>query len=386
MDIAKKTLISKRLIFLFLILFPFGQIIKINRLHPIDLVAGISLLFLLVGGYKKPKIFDFILAFLGACLFSYIFSLAIFRDKRIYIGGLYLLRLFAYSAFFLIAWNVYRSKKKLKETLFNSLILVIFVIALFGLIQYFFYPDIRSFTVWGWDDHLYRLFATFLDPGFASILLIFGLLAVLVKYLKTKDRRYFYMLVILFGSIALTYSRAGYLALIGGLLTILFLKKKIKYIFLLLGAFLLIVLFLPRPASEGVKLERTFSIFARLDNYSETIRIAKKSPLLGIGFNNICLAREKFWQKADFESHACSGSDSSLLLVLATTGMVGLLIFLTFIYKLVISLDKNIYGMTFLACLVALLIHSLFVNSLFYPWVMGWMALLLSISLKKSRG
>lgn len=385
MDVAKKALISKRLIFLFLVLFPFGQIIRINLLHPIDLIAGISLPLLLISGYKKPKIFDFILAFLGVSLFSYIFSLTIFEDKRIYIGGLYLLRLFAYSAFFLTAWNIYQSKRSLKETLFNSLILVSFVVAIFGLIQYFFYPDITNFTIWGWDDHLYRLLATFLDPGFASIILIFGLLAILVKYLESKDKRHFYMLAVLFGAIALTYSRAGYLALIGGLFTIFFLKKKIKYIFLLLGVFLLVLLFLPRPASEGVKLERMFSVYARLENYSETISIAKKSPLLGVGFNNICLAREKYWQRADFESHACSGSDSSLLLILATTGIVGLLIFLTLVCKLIMNLSKNIYGTAFLSCLVALLIHSLFVNSLFYPWVMGWMALLLSISLKKSK-
>jgi hypothetical protein len=72
-------------------------------------------------------------------------------------------------------------------------------------------------------------------------------------------------------------------------------------------------------------------------------------------------------------------------LVLATTGILGFLIFANLIQKLVVDLAKNTYGLTFLSCLVALLIHSLFVNSLFYPWVMGWMGLLLSISLKPTK-
>jgi len=37
-----------------------------------------------------------------------------------------------------------------------------------------------------------------------------------------------------------------------------------------------------------------------------------------------------------------------------------------------------------LATLMAILVHSLFVNSLFYPWVMGYLALLGGVALKKN--
>jgi hypothetical protein len=99
----------------------------------------------------------------------------------------------------------------------------------------------------------------------------------------------------------------------------------------------------------------------------------------------MCRARVQLLGQVDLNSHACSGSASSLLLILATTGVLGFIIFVNLIYKLIADLAKNTYGLTFLSCLVAVLVHSLFVNSLFYPWVMGWMGLLLSISLKPSK-
>ena len=381
------------LIFLFLILFPFGQIIRINLnflgtivvLHPIDFVAGTGLIIFLLNNYKRPKIFSYILSFLGVALFSYLLSYATFAGEKIYIGGLYLLRLFAYSSFFVLAWNMVKANKKYSKNLFNSLIIVTFAVSIFGFLQYFIYPDITSFTIWGWDDHYFRLLGTFLDPGHTSIILVFGFLAALISYLDKKDKKLLLILATIIVSVAFTYSRAGYLALAGGLFTALLLKKNLRLYFILIMAFILLVISLPRPGGEGVKLERTASIVLRMEDYQDTLAIFDKAPLFGVGYNNMCIARAKFLDQVNLSSHACSGSASSLLLILATTGIVGFLIFANLIYKLVADLAKNAYGLTFLSCLVALLIHSLFVNSLFYPWVMGWMGILLSISLKPSR-
>ncbi len=382
----------EKLILLFLILFPFGQVIRLNlyffgtriSIHPLDLVAGASL-FYLIGKLKKPKIFGQITAFLFAAAFSYFFSFVIFKSNKFYIGGLYLLRLLAYTGLFLLVFKVVSKKKKLKEVLFNSLILVSIATAIFGWIQYFLYPDITTFVIWGWDDHLYRLLGTFLDPGFISIILVFGFLLSLVKYLKTKNNRLIPLLVFFLLTIAFTYARSGYLALLLGTTIVFWFKKGIKLILPVVLVFLLIIFLLPRPGGEGVKLERLHSIYSRFENYSETIEIFKTSPLFGVGYNNLCLARQIYLGTADFSSHSCSGSDSSLLFVLVTTGVVGFLIFVNLIFESVKNVDRSIYGQAFLACLGALLLHSFFVNSLFYPWVMGFMGILFSLSLKTSR-
>jgi O-antigen ligase len=284
-----------------------------------------------------------------------------------------------------LAWNLANTNKKYSKNLFNSLIIVVLAVSIFGFLQYFIYPDIRSFTVWGWDDHYFRLFGTFLDPGHTSIILVFGFLAALVKYLEKKDKKLLLVLTTIIISIAFTYSRAGYLALTSGLFTIFLLKKNLRLFFILIMTFALLVIFLPRPGGEGVKLERTASIVLRMEDYRDTLTIFDKAPLFGVGYNNMCIARAKFLDQVNLNSHACSGSASSLLLVLATTGILGFLIFANLVRKLVADLTKNTYGLTFLSCLVALLVHSLFINSLFYPWVLGWMGILLSISLRPSR-
>lgn len=386
---------AEKLIFLYLLLFPFGQIIRLNinllgvavPIRPIDLVAGVSFLYIMVGRFKKPLIFKQIAAFLIVAVFSYLFSFILLPSNKLYIGGLYLLRLFAYTSLFLLVFNVVSKRAELKKVLFNSLILVVVFVGIFGWLQYFLYPDIRAFVVWGWDNHLYRLLGTFLDPGFTSIILVFGFLLSLVKYLETKNRRLFALLAFFLLTIAFTYSRAGYLALGGGLLTIFGLRREIKSLWPTLLVFLLIVAFLPRPSSEGVRLERLSSVYSRVENYSEGIEIFGKSPIFGVGYNNLCLARQKYLGRADFTSHACSGLDSSLLLILATTGVVGFLILANLGYEVIRSVKGvGVYGLSFLACLVALLVHSLFVNSLFYPWVMGFMGITLSLSLKESKG
>ncbi len=383
-----KNKISQILVFVYLVLFPFGQIFRFNLkvldlvipVQPIDLVAALSLPFCLLLKYKKPKVFKYIFSFLLAALFSYVLSLLIFRQKEVFFGGLYLLRLFTYVSFFLLAWNFAKNRKGIRNVLLKSLIAVSLILAFFGWIQYLFYPDIRSLTIWGWDDHLYRLVGTFLDPGFTSIILVFGFLICFLKFLENKKRKYIFPLLFLLMTIGFTYSRAGYLALLAGIFVVFLLKKRLRIFFIVLLILTLLIFLLPRPSSEGVKLERMFSIYARLENYSQTLLIIKKSPLFGVGFNNLCLARQKYLGKGEFGSHSCSGSDSSLLFVLATTGVIGFLLFIDIVYQLSKKIPVGFNRTLFIATSVALIVHSLFVGSMFYPWVMGWMGILLASS------
>lgn len=373
------------IIFIFLALFPFGQLLK-TTIQPIDLVVGLAFIYTVIFSVKKPKAFRVLANFLFAALFSFLFSLSIFKTGPFFVGFLYLLRLTLYLYFLLFVFNFVRGSKVKKALLFNGLIAVSSFSAIFGWVQYFWFPDFRPFIVFGWDDHLYRLIGTFLDPGFISIVIVLGIIAALYKYISSGNRKLVFLLAFLLLSLAFTYSRAGYLSLFAGALFLAVSEKKMKEIMLMFAAFLFIVLALPRPAGEGVKLERTASTNARLINYSETLKIIRKSPVFGIGFNNLCLARETFFANKEHDSHSCSGSDSSLLLILATTGVVGFIIFVWCLVSLLpLVAEKTIYGKVFYSSLAALFIHSLFVNSFFYPWVMGWLAILLAVSLKESK-
>ena len=121
-----------------------------------------------------------------------------------------------------------------------------------------------------------------------------------------------------------------------------------------------------------MKLERWFSIEQRFDNYREGIGLWQKSPIFGLGFNALRYYRN------DPISHSAGGLDSSLLFVLATTGVVGLLAYL--------NLLRWLWQKSLLLCvsLAALLVHSLFVNSLFYAFVMIWLFSLASLDKKKT--
>lgn len=151
-------------------------------------------------------------------------------------------------------------------------------------------------------------------------------------------------------------------------------------IFLLLSVTLII---LPRaPGGEGVKLERTSSIQARIINWQNSLKIFLDHPLIGVGFNTYRYAQKDYgfletlvWQK----SHAGAGADSSLLFVAATTGIIGLVFYLRYIgvwWKL--SAIRPVLRLS----LAALLAHSFFLNSLFYPFLLFWLSLILSLSSK----
>jgi len=126
---------------------------------------------------------------------------------------------------------------------------------------------------------------------------------------------------------------------------------------------------LPRPGGEGVNLLRLFSIEQRFDNYGEGFALWRRSPLLGVGFNTLRSVRN------DFVSHSASGLDNSLLFVAATTGIIGLLFYLNLLRRLWQSGGEIVK-----LSLIAVIVHSFFQNSLFYPLVMIWLWLLVTIN------
>ena len=387
----KKIDIVGKLIIIYIILFPFGHLLtlRLNLLGksiPLNVSDVISFLFLILFFIRKlkyPTVFVYLRNFLLVALFSNIFFIATNGISNSIVGSLYFMRIISYAAMFIVVWNYISNNKFILNRIFDYLIVVSFFIAIFGWIQYLLYPDLRNLIVFGWDDHLFRIVGTFIDPTFTAILLVFGVLLSLIKYQQTKKIIYALALVPILLALYFTYSRAGYLSLIAGVLIYLSIKKKIKISFVLIPLFLLGLIFLPRPSSEGVHLERTYSITARLNNYRETASIFLKNPVFGVGYNNLCWARNHYLGDSDINSHSCSGSDSGILLLLATTGVVGFIIFSSFLYMLMKTLKTDYYGITFISCFAALFVHSQFSNSIFYPWVLGFFVFLTALAIKE---
>jgi hypothetical protein len=358
-----------------------GQLIRVSVIQGLDVVVGLAALFVVIKRLPEPPNFKYLKEFLLIAEASWFLSVFLFRDLYVLYGLFYFVRLIAYFLFYIYVWNIVKNSQNIKNRLINFLLSISLISAFFGWIQYFIFPSIKPLFVYGWDDHLFRLVGTFLDPAFIGIIIVFGLLTSIIRMIEVKEKKYIIASGFLIMSLAFTYSRASYLAFFAGLLVILWHFKKLKYFLIGVTGFFLIMLILPTSGNRILSFTRQFSAVNRLENYKETIEIFKSSPLFGVGYDNLCLAKEKTDGYFNYFSHACSGSDSSLLLILATTGITGFIIFVYALWHMALSLKNSSNFLLISSTFVALLIHSLFTNSLFYPVVLGWMAILLAIAI-----
>jgi O-antigen ligase len=366
-------------LFLFLILFPFGQIIRIGIVQPIDVVAGLAALYSVIKKLPKPAVFSYLNEFLLIALVSWAFSITIFPQITVLYGLLYLARLGSYIYFLIYVWNFAKSGKN-RALLVDSLLSLAVISSAFGWIQLMTFPDLKPFFVWGWDIHLLRLVGTFLDPTFLGLIIVFGTLIAINKIMLKFSWKNVLLLIFLVISLAFTYSRASYLAFLAGVFVIFSYKKMFKQFLLLAAGLMILVLALPTAKNQSIEVFRQFSAVARIQNYQTTIKVFEKSPVFGVGYDNMCIAYRKFIGYQDFSSHACSGSDSSMLFILATTGISGILIFVYSILQITKSLAKGPYKIIIIASFIALIVHSTFSNSLVYPWILGWMIILLAVA------
>lgn len=401
-------LFFKLLTFLLILLFPFGQLTRLPvffspqvHVYLSDLtllVLIISWLFYHLFRQKtpfRPPLLKPILLFAGVALFSLLVNFSRLSLGEFLISSLYLLRWLAYAGVYFLIYTFVKTKPSSAKILIRLLILGGVLIAVFGLLQYFFYPKLRNLYYLGWDPHENRLFGTFFDPNFTGVILVLTLILITI-FAFDKSAHLFNFVngawVITYLSLMFTYSRSSYLAYLTAMLTIGVIKKSWKFIAAILIIFTITLLLLPRPPGEGVKLERTSTINARFANYQQILTIIKDHALFGVGFNSLRYAKRDYgfldketWQ----ETHSAAGADSSFLFIWATTGIFGLISYLWLWWKILTIEPSSNHppagetGQTtamILPISVALLTHSLFLNSLFYPWIMFWFWLVLGIS------
>lgn len=381
MGISKKLTFDNIFIFLFLALFPLGQIIRIGILQPIDVITGLGAIYAIYKKQSKPDIFKYFERFLIVAFFSWLFSLFIFQDVNVGYGFLYFLRLASYFYFLIYVWNFVNKTKKNNKLIKDSLLAVSVISALFGWVQFFLIPDIKPFFTWGWDMHLFRLVGTFLDPTFLGLIIVFGLVQAVYKTLENRSFKNIALTGFLMLSLAFTYSRASYIAFAAGILAIIYFQKNLKKLLFLILGLGIIAFMLPTSKNHSIELFRTFSAIAKVENYQTTLKIFEKSPVFGIGYDNLCIAYQKFVGPQSFSSHACSGSDSSMLFVLTTTGVIGLISFAALVFGIAAEIDLKKEKL-FIVSGIGVTLHSLFSNSLFYPWILGYLIILLAAELR----
>jgi hypothetical protein len=276
----------------------------------------------------------------------------------------YLVRTLIYLGIFnYILSNNLKVAKKL-DRLFG-INLVVFVIV--GLFQYFLYPNLRNLLYLGYDPHAYRLFGLFLDPNITGIVLVWAFLYFYQRPIKFRTP----LLIAIFMSILLTYSRISWLCFVIAIFMLAINKPKKLYYAYLLIVMSVGILLMPRYFGEGTNIWRTNSIVGKAKSISVSIKTIKAKPIFGIGFNNTHLLKKP--HSDEIGNNSLYGLDNSLLTILTTSGILGALAYLYLFRSLYHkqNLEVKILTLTFF-------IHSLSVNSFFIPSLI-WYYLLFRI-------
>lgn len=281
-------------------------------------------------------------------------------------GSLYLLRWVAYAGVYL----AFSGSSVPSLFLLRGLFFLGSGLAVTGLLQFFLYPDLRNLMYVGWDPHYYRVFSTLFDPNFAGILFVLTLIVGATFLQQKREIGVIGGMGVSLTALLLTYSRSSYLAFLAAIVMWIILHKKWKIGLVGLLLFLVAIVYLPRPGREALSLDRFDSTVSRLNNWSESVQRIAQKPILGYGFNALPFLQVD----SSLPSKAGAGIDNSFLFVGVTTGFVGLIAYGWLLWSMM-RMGKH---WLILASLVAVIVHSLFVNSLFYPWVVLWLWILLA--------
>jgi O-antigen ligase len=386
----------KTLFIVTLLIFPLGEIARFQlpnniSLSLLDIAVALTALIGICHPERSPEerrtqSKDPILLFISISILSLLINSSWLTPPQLFSSSLYLIRWLAYAGIFFALKPL---DHKFKKTLLVFFIIDGAIILLCGYLQYFLYSSLKSLMYLGWDEHMYRMFSTFLDPNFAGtfFVLYFILTGGLAhQYLQKKKHKIGYSLVAIsilsLIAIFLTFSRGALVMFATSTITYLILINKKKLILIVLAIIITAVLIIsPFFYIENLNLFRTFSSKERLQDEFNALQIIQKNPILGVGFNAYRYAQIKYHfrnPQTQYQSHADASTDNSFLFIVATTGLPGLLAYL-YLWK---NLLYHSHSKIFLASTTGLFINSLFINALFFPSIMLWMWMMYGIEEK----
>ncbi|MBP3461179.1 MAG: O-antigen ligase family protein [Bacilli bacterium] len=374
-----------------------------------ELLSMFLIFFLLIDKKEKLKISTFNFKLLIWLLIGFI-SLIINTIKFGYsissslYGALYGLRIIHLMLLCYLIKDYFKENKIDVKKIFNFIINCYIIVCIIGFIQLIFYPKAYDFYNIFYnigvyfpnaDPHVGRLISTYFDPNYLAACLLIPTAICLIYWNKYNEKKYFIKFLILSITIMLTVSRSGLL----GYLIVIFLftinsfkieqkklkiDKKILKLVLCIGI-VLVMLFLSgksRVINRVVNSSSDKSTYYRFDNWQYSLDIIKDNSLIGVGYNLIGTYSDVNLDVIRGES-VKYGSDSSLLLIAMTTGMIGFTYFIIMIIKYIIENIKlkkknSIYSIAILILIPALICCN-FNNVLFYTLWMFPMLLIFNI-------
>lgn len=332
---------------------------------------------------KPPAFLTSALLFIFIALFSLVLTPLHLQLSEYLTSSLYIIR---FAVYILLGWEIYSGAY---PALKNKIPLIFIYsglgLAVLGLLQLIFLPDLRFLTAQGWDPHYFRTVAFFLDPNFlgAYLVLILLLLSSHLGGGLARTPGVFYLIfALIYFALLTTFSRGAYLAFLTGFLTLSFLKKSLKLGILAVILFLILLFGFfayQKVVAEPKGVNRTESAQFRFNTWQQGWKLFSLHPVLGVGFNayKVALKEYKLADERFLSSHGSSTNDSSLLYIASTTGIIGAAGFLFFLFTLF-----QTSNLILTAGLAGLIAQSFFANTLFYPPLLLWLVLISTVPKK----
>lgn len=339
--------------------------------------------------HTSPRLRLPIIGFTVVALLSLITNLGRFDGGEIATSSLYLIRWIVYTGVYFVVLA-----SPLPRTFWLwGLLVTGSILSTFGFVQFVLYPDLRNMSYLGWDPYYFRLFSTLLDPNFFGLISIFTIFIGI--YIYSLYQKIFWLGLLItynFAALLLTFSRGSFLAFGVAIVLYVMLMKK-WLVFLLFFCASMIFFVLPKPEFEAFDLARNTSAMARVGNWQRAFGLINESPITGLGFNTLrIVAEQKGWIHPIDVSRG-GIIDSSLLFVWATTGVFGVIAYIYIAVKISMqgltafrNKHTKQFGAICLSIFIAAVVHSVFTNSLFYPWIMIWMWIVVGVLEKTLSG
>ena len=309
----------------------------------------------------------------------------------------YLARWTMYFALYVVIINCIRARDS--EAIWSALERALLVIVAFGIFQAIFLPNF-AFIVYpearpslDFDEQRHRLVSTILEPNIASGMIVIGLLVQLARMMSGAQVA-FWKPLLMFAGLVATLSRSGMLAFFIGCSVLLLVRGPSKKL-LKFGAAIVLLLIPAAPMLvEFANQYRRFSVtdasaMGRVIVWQRAISTFLDYPWFGIGFNTYGFVQER----RGFErlGGAAYSAEGGLLFVAVLTGIVGLTVYLGMLWFVIRRARRSwsspdatpaerglLLGTA--ATTIAILVHSMFVNSLLTPWVMEPLWILWGVS------
>lgn len=345
--------------------------------RPEDLIIIIILFYLLVKYKFKIRIDSVfkkvMIAFIFFIALNFVsLSYAIIEGYQGGIRDINTILLYIKSLFFMLGGYLIRESlgKVKNNTVIYIFCMPILVSSLLAIFQYYDIVGLRDAAYFLYDDGSYRLsraIGAIGNPNYAAY--YHGLAIILFLTYKTNSVKGFLikslLLIMLFVSVVITYSRTGILGLLLSCLFFLTINKMYKTLSIGLGAALIIILYYIDGLIEGTRFGIILSgddggTITNFGNRADLIWSSKferffEHPIIGSGPGKETLSTTVF---------DATVYDNSYLLLLVTSGVVGFIAYFSIFYRIIYfdvfkeKFNKEKYrGMLATVCLYTLLFY-----------------------------